>query len=121
MSSSSRHQRPVSLETTTVDSISSNPFPSAEAHPKSLHLYFLDAVPQQPDLKTLESVKRDSEQYALRDQIFYLHAPEGIGRSKLAARVEKLLGAAVTARNWRSVCAIMALAKQAGSEPRDVA
>jgi uncharacterized protein (DUF1697 family) len=46
------------------------------------------------------------------DQVFYLHAPAGIGRSKLAARVEQALGVAVTARNWRTVCKIMAMARQ---------
>jgi uncharacterized protein (DUF1697 family) len=35
--------------------------------------------------------------------VFDLHAPDGVGRSKLAARVEKALGVAVTARNWRTV------------------
>ncbi len=33
---------------------------------------------------------------------FYLHAPDGIGRSKLAAAVEQCLGVATTARNWRT-------------------
>jgi hypothetical protein len=31
------------------------------------------------------------------------HAPDGIGRSKLAANVERRLGASATSRNWRTV------------------
>src|SRR5262245_43995429 len=40
-----------------------------------------------------------SERFHLMDKVFYLHAPEGIGRSKLAANAEKLLGAPMTDRN----------------------
>ena len=94
--------------------IISNPFPEAESVPKTLHLHFLASVPKNPDIKTLEYLKRDSERFYLVDNVFYLHAPEGLGRSKLVARVEKSLGVAVTSRNWRSVRKIMTMAKQCG-------
>jgi uncharacterized protein (DUF1697 family) len=87
----------------------SNPFPEAESEPKTLHLYFLASTPQNPDLQTLDSIKQANEQFKLIDNVFYLYAPDGIGRSKLAARVEKALGVAATARNWRTVCKIMAI------------
>jgi len=90
--------------------IMSNPFPEAESQPKTLHLYFLASVPENPDLDKLKNMKSDSERFVLKDRIFYLHAPEGVGRSKLAAGVEKALGVTVTARNWRSVCKIMDIA-----------
>ncbi len=48
--------------------------------------------------------------------MFYLHAPEGVGKSKLFARVEKSLGPG-TARNWRSVRNIQAIAEQIRGEP----
>jgi uncharacterized protein (DUF1697 family) len=88
-----------------------NPFPEAESEPKTLHLFFLQSVPEDPDIQAAEQLKRDSERYALGDNVFYLHAPEGIGRSKLAAKLEKLLGVPVTGRNWRTVTGIMALAE----------
>ena len=96
------------------EAIAANPFPEAEAHPKSLHLFFLASVPENPDLKTLESYRRDSERFALKGKVFYLQAPDGIGRSKVAARAEKALGVAATARNWRSVGRILGLVKQVG-------
>ena len=96
------------------NAIGANPFPQAESEPKTLHLYFLASVPKNPDLKTLEGIKRESERFKLKGKVFYLHAPDGIGRSKLAARAEKSLGVAVTARNWRSVCKILTIAKQYG-------
>jgi uncharacterized protein (DUF1697 family) len=94
--------------------VESNPFPEAESEPKTLHLYFLASMPKNPDLDTLESTKGDRERFALEDGVLYLHAPEGIGKSKLAASVEKLLGVATTGRNWRTVCKILAMAKQRG-------
>ena len=94
--------------------IESNPFPEAESEPKTLHVHFLASMPKNPDLGALESIKSDRERFALKDKVFYLHAPDGIGRSKLAANAEKLLGVAVTSRNWRTVCKVMAMAKQHG-------
>ena len=91
-----------------------NPFPAAEAEPKTLHLYFLAATPQNPDLSLLDSLKKDNEQYQLTDNVFYLYAPDGIGRSKMAERVEKALGVAATARNWRTVGKIIAMASEIG-------
>ena len=93
----------------------SNPFPGAESEPKTLHLYFLAASPERPDLDALEGIKGgDRERFVLGDGVFYLHAPDGIGRSKLAASVERLLGVPVTARNWRTVCKVMEMAQQHG-------
>ena len=94
------------------DVIVLNPFPRAVVKPKTLHIYFLDSVPKNPDLDLLESIKKNNEQYKLINKLFYLHAPDGIGRSKLATRIEKSLGVSVTARNWRSVCKILDMAKQ---------
>lgn len=89
--------------------IAANPFADIEAEPNALHFFFLASLPEQPDLKAIERVKKNSEQFKLIDKVFYLYAPEGIGRSKLAMNVEKLLGVAVTARNWRTVSKLMAM------------
>lgn len=89
-----------------------NPFPEAEPEPKSLHLYFLEAVPPHPDLEKLEAIRRENERFALIDKVFYLHAPGGIGRSKLAAGVEKAMGVPVTARNWRTVSKMLEMTKR---------
>ncbi|MCH8929566.1 MAG: DUF1697 domain-containing protein, partial [Proteobacteria bacterium] len=68
--------------------IASNPFPQAQSDPKTLHLFFLSEPPHSPDSKSLNTYKADSESFVLAGRVFYLHAPEGIGRSRLAARVE---------------------------------
>lgn len=92
--------------------IRKNPFPEAATDPKTLHAGFLASVPQKPNLSMLESLKSDSERYRLIDKVFYLHAPEGIGRSKLAAHAERGLGVPMTVRNWRTVKKILEMAKE---------
>ena len=93
--------------------ITGNPFPEAESDPKTLHVLFLLSAPKTPDLRKLEQIKAASERFELKGRLFYLHAPDGVGRSKLAASAERLLGVPVTGRNWKTVQEIMALAKKA--------
>ena len=71
-------------------------------------------MPEHPDLDALEAIKSDRERFVLKDGVLYLHAPDGIGRSKFAANAEKLLGVPMTGRNWRTVSKVMAMAKQRG-------
>jgi uncharacterized protein (DUF1697 family) len=82
------------------------PFAEAESDPASVHLGFLSAKPGKPDLEQLAGLRKESERFHLTDGVFYLHAPEGVGHSKLAANAEKLLGVPMTDRNWRTVCKI---------------
>ena len=94
--------------------VRSNPFPEAESEPKMLHVYFLAAPPERPDLDGLQRFKGDTERFALSEGLFYLHSPDGMGRSKLAAKAEKLLGVPATARNWRTVRKVMEMAQKHG-------
>lgn len=91
--------------------VEANPFPQAESDPKTLHLHFLASVPEAPAFDALENIKADRERFVLKNGVFYLYAPDGIGRSKLAANAEKLLGVSMTGRNWRTVRKVMDIAK----------
>ncbi|WP_299072055.1 DUF1697 domain-containing protein [uncultured Paraglaciecola sp.] len=88
-----------------------NPYYEAQSSPKTLHLFFLAENALHADLDSLTALKKDSESFVLKDQVFYLHAPDGIGRSKLAEKVERHLGVPITARNWNTVSKLLALAK----------
>ena len=90
--------------------IASNPFPQAEESPTTLHLFFLSEPPESPDIGSLKTHEADSESFVLTNEVFYLHAPDGFGRSRLAARVERLLGVDATARNWRTVSKVLEMA-----------
>lgn len=90
-----------------------NPFPSATADPKSLHLFFLADRTGNARLAGFEELRAENERIALQDRVLYLHAPAGIGRSKLAERIERLLGVPATARNWRTVEKTLEMAQRA--------
>jgi uncharacterized protein (DUF1697 family) len=89
-----------------------NPFPEAEQaeEGKTLHLFFLDGAPAADRAAALDALSTPSERWALVGQVFYLHAPEGFGRSKLALQAERKLQTGATSRNWRSVCALLEMA-----------
>ncbi|MCF2948672.1 DUF1697 domain-containing protein [Paraglaciecola aquimarina] len=87
--------------------LDNNPFVDAEL--KTVHWFFLAQQPTQVDFGTLENIKKPSESFQLLDSVFYLHAPEGIGRSKLVTKVEKCLAVPTTARNGNTVTKLMAM------------
>ncbi len=80
-----------------------NPFPEATAEPSTLHLSFLTESATDADREAMAELQSATERFELTDAVFYMHAPDGIGRSKLAAKVERCLGVAATGRNWRTV------------------
>ena len=93
-------------------SIKSNPFPKAALDPKTLHFFFLVEPAANPDIEALANAKKQTENYKLTSRVFYLHASDGIGRSKLAANVEKYLGVTTTARNFRTIEKLRSMAME---------
>lgn len=85
-----------------LQAVASNPFPEGQEDPKSVHLFFLSERAARPDMSALEGLRSPTERFELTDRVFYLQAPDGIGRSKLASHAERKLGVATTARNLRS-------------------
>jgi uncharacterized protein (DUF1697 family) len=101
------------LSTQDLDrAIGANPFPEIQSdlEAKFLHLYFLARPSTKFDQIRLDAIKRPSERWTFKDNVFYLHTPEGSGDSKLATQIEKIVGAPATARNLRTVLAIQNLA-----------
>ena len=95
---------------TLAKAISDNPYTEVQADAGSVHFGFLFATPPSPDLRKLDSLRSRTERFHLAERVFYLHAPDGVGRSKLAASAERLLGVPMTDRNGRTVAKIMAMA-----------
>lgn len=83
-----------------------NPFPTAEG--KFMHFYFAEQR-LQPDVDKLSKFAKANEQYEIQDNVFYLHAPDGIGRSKLVANIDACLGVPVTGRNLNTMNKLLAL------------
>ena len=91
------------------EAVENNPFKTVDG--KALHFFFLESHPKTPDLGGLRALKSNSEEFRLNKKVFYLYTPDGVGRSKLAAKVEKSLGVPVTARNWNTVSKLLAMVK----------
>ena len=97
--------------------VAHNPFPATDEQHKTLHFFFLASAPPDPDLASLEAVKTDTEEFTLIGAVFYLHAPDGFGRSKLAAKVERAMRVAATARNWRTVSTLLEMGTAVSTSP----
>ncbi|MCE9687572.1 DUF1697 domain-containing protein [Shewanella sp. AS16] len=91
----------MTLEKSEFDAcVANNPFVAAEG--KTLHCYFCNESPRL-NQERLEQLAADTEEYRLIDRVFYLRAPNGIGRSKLVANLESCLGVKATGRNLNTV------------------
>ena len=94
------------------DIISANPYLEAgDAAPTSVHYYFVHQAQSHHDLEGVAELATLGEEFAVGWNVVYLLAPNGVGRSKLAAALAKQLGSKVTVRNHRSVIAIATLAE----------
>jgi uncharacterized protein (DUF1697 family) len=89
--------------------VEETPFVVAPGEENRLHIWF----PQKPVSLTnttrLAALASASERFAQTRAAFYLYAPDGIGRSKLAADVGRCLGVPATARNYRTASKILGL------------
>ena len=94
--------------------VAANPFPAADAAPTRLHVIFCDR-PIDPDaaLAGLDLAAFAPDACAIAGREAYVWTPDGFGRSKLAEQLgRRPLAAAATARNWRTVQRLLALADE---------
>lgn len=76
-----------------------------------LYFYFLSKTVKDVDLDLLDKWVSQTETYQLTDDVFYIHCPDGVHKSKLAPKIDKILRVETTARNLRSVNKIIELAQ----------
>jgi uncharacterized protein (DUF1697 family) len=99
--------------------VADNPYPE-ESNPKCLHVTFLGAEPPSDLADGVAAAERRAAEQGSRDTaevvgaVVYLHTPDGLGRSKLAALLARggsgtSATATGTARNWATVTALLAL------------
>lgn len=77
-----------------------NPYQTFEG--KYVHSYFCENTILVNEEK-LNQLMTATEKYTIKDNVFYLYAPEGIGRSKLVTNIDKCLGQPSTGRNLNTV------------------
>jgi uncharacterized protein (DUF1697 family) len=79
-----------------ITKVDNNPYQEYEG--KFVHLYFCKTAPK-IDSNKLHKYTSKTESHTLIDNVFYIHAPEGVARSKLVANIESCLGVTATGRN----------------------
>jgi uncharacterized protein (DUF1697 family) len=87
--------------------VANDPFPAADrAH---RHIFFCDRTPLGAD--AMDPAAWLPDRFARVGDDVHLWTPNGLGNSKLAgALTERRLGASPTARNWRTVTTMLAMA-----------
>lgn len=85
-----------------------NPYNGFEG--KSVHFYFCKKQIHLSEEK-VRKYSAESEQHQVIGNVFYLHAPDGIGRSKLVTNIESCLGQPATGRNFNTIQKIHAMLK----------
>jgi uncharacterized protein (DUF1697 family) len=95
--------------------LAANPYEdAARADPRRVHLHFLGGAPNAAALQAMAKLASGGDRFELLGKVLYLHTPDGYGKSKLAEALvnAKKLGVSCTARNYRTVQALMALATE---------
>ncbi len=93
--------------------IALNPLGDVATDPARYLVLFLSAEVDPERVAGVEPADFSPEAFHLRRREIYLWAPEGVRDSRLAkALSEKRLGVAATARNWRTVEKLVALADE---------
>jgi len=88
--------------------VQANPF--AGVDPSKLHVGFMAAKPAAAVVAKLDAGRFIPEEFSIRDADLYLHLPDGMGRTKLAAYLDRQLKIPTTIRNWNTVNQLVELA-----------
>ncbi|CAN7620068.1 DUF1697 domain-containing protein [Mesorhizobium amorphae] len=95
--------------------VKENPYPQVAGDPTKLHAYVLEREPTAVEIARLADKCTGPESFEIKGDVLYLHAPDGLGKSVFAGLIPRVLKVPATARNWRSVLALLELAGGAGS------
>lgn len=98
--------------------VADNPFASAGVDFAELHLMLLLDRPPGEAITKIDPAQFAPEEFVLQDREVYLRLPNGMGRAKLSPSLfERVLKTPGTARNWKTVTKLLALAEQMAREP----
>ncbi|MFF3904685.1 DUF1697 domain-containing protein [Streptomyces sp. NPDC001848] len=82
------------------------PFPAAELEGRQLHVTYFSEPVDAERFAEIDPAAYLPEEFRLGDRALYLHAPDGLGRSKLAEQLSRPRlnkGLIATTRNWNTV------------------
>jgi uncharacterized protein (DUF1697 family) len=93
--------------------VARNPYLAAGAPETALHVLFLAAAPDPARIAALDLDRSPPDTFVAQGQEIYVHAPNGLGRSKLTNDYfDRTLGTISTGRNWRTVTTLLAMMEQ---------
>jgi uncharacterized protein (DUF1697 family) len=91
--------------------VRANPFADLMTDGRRLQVSFLAGDPDPAYVRELEAADVGDERVAVVGRELYAWHPDGIQRSALIKLItEERLGTTATARNWNTVCKLLALA-----------
>jgi len=94
----------------------SRPFEGLEeAEPAKVAVVFLEPRPAEEAIEAALRIDVAPERMRILGGEMYVYYPNGMGQTKFpAAKVQRVLGGAGTARNWNTVKAVLAMMEEAG-------
>ena len=94
--------------------LANNPFVRhAEEAPTSVHAALLERAPTRENVERIRACAVEGEDLQVVDGVAYLHAPHGMGKSRMAAKFDAWIGVSNTARNWNTVRKLAELGREA--------
>jgi|SRR6516164_221190 uncharacterized protein (DUF1697 family) len=91
--------------------IAKNPFARSKGiEPGKLAVFFLPKGLEKSTRNEISQLKFEREDIRFGDRELYIYFPDGQGRSKLPAALDRVLKKTATARNWNTVTKLLELA-----------
>jgi len=95
--------------------IARNPFAKRKGlEPAKLAVIFFGDELTADQRKQLEAIKVGPEELKAHSRELYIYFPDGMGRSKLPAAMERVMKKTGTARNWNTVTKMLEIAEVTG-------
>lgn len=93
--------------------VANNPYPEVAGDPTKLHASALEREPTAEEIARLAERCTGPESFEVKGDVLYLHAPDGLGKSKFAEVLPRTLKVPGTMRNWRTVLTLLEMARNA--------
>jgi uncharacterized protein (DUF1697 family) len=93
------------------DVVGRNPFPMDGRDASKLLVLFLASDPGTEVRERLEAIPTGGEEVKALGREVFIYYPDGMGRSKVSAAIDKVLRVKGTGRNWRTVTKLLAMAE----------
>ncbi len=93
--------------------VADNPWPD-EKDGKHLHVIFTAGEPDADVVSAAQEKASGGDEARIVNGTLYMHTPNGLGRSKLAAELSRKGPEDGTARNWTTVTKLLAMLKDEG-------